>query len=251
MINTVCRCVSDAAIKLGWGGNNFCNICGNRAVFIRGFGICTELSKTNDLIAEGRRKHVMCPYCLSIDRFRWIWEILMGKGVLNKTDRVLHFAPEPCLSEKIRKYVSEYISGDIEPKKADEIIDITNINYPNHSFDVVIACHVLEHIPNEAKAVSELIRVIKPIEGRIILSFPIAKNLLNVVEDISPLSDKERIKKFGQADHVRIYGQDYKEHFEKYGLKVQTFIPKMMMTNKEIKEMALIPDDTVLVCRMV
>lgn len=100
-------------------------------------------------------------------------------------------------------------SGDLNPLVADRKIDIININFEDSYFDFIICNHVLEHVQDDRKAMSELFRVLKP-GGEAILQVPISKYNKETFEDFSIISQKEREKYFGQKDHVRIYGKDYK-----------------------------------------
>ena len=118
--------------------------------------------------------------------------------------------------------------------------------FADGSFDYVIANHVLEHIPDEAKAFSELKRVLKE-DGKLVISFPICTDMLTY-EDSSITSREGRLKAFGQEDHVRLYGTDFKERIERYGLDVKVYTPQEILPHEEVKKYALIPDDVMMVC---
>lgn len=131
-----------------------------------------------------------------------------------------------------------YISGDLNPLAADRKIDITDINFENDYFDFIICNHVLEHIQNDRKAMSELFRVLKP-GGEAILQVPISKYNKETFEDSSVTTQEEREKYFGQRDHVRIYGKDYKKRLEDVGFKVNLYDIKKDLNIKEIKKLGL------------
>lgn len=99
-------------------------------------------------------------------------------------------------------------------------VDITAIPFENDFFDVILCNHVLEHISDEQKAMSELNRVLKP-SGWGIFQVPLDHSLEKTYEDDSITSSKGREKAFGQYDHVRLYGRDYKDRLAAAGFKVR------------------------------
>ena len=120
--------------------------------------------------------------------------------------KLLHIAPEKNL-QKILKASTKinYISGDLNPLVTDRKIDITDISFGNDYFDFIICNHVLEHIQDDRKAMSELFRILKP-GGEAILQVPISKYNKETFEDISITTLEERKKYFGLKKHMRIYG---------------------------------------------
>ena len=97
-------------------------------------------------------------------------------------------------------------------------MDITDIQYPDDSFDAIYCSHVLEHVPDDAKAMSELYRVLKP-GGWAILAVPIRGD--TTFEDPTTTEPEERERLFGQSDHVRYYGKDFKDRLEAAGFEVK------------------------------
>src|SRR5690606_19858714 len=118
----------------------------------------------------------------------------------------------------------DYVSADLDPRKAMTQQDITNTSFENDTFDLIFCAHVLEHIPDDMKAMRELLRILKP-GGLAILQVPI-KDFFNgmaidkTYEDPGITDPKERERVFGQRDHVRIYGRDFKDRLENAGFKV-------------------------------
>jgi SAM-dependent methyltransferase len=179
-----------------------------------------------------------CPYCDSKDKYRWLWYIIENHtDILQSNGRLLHFAPEQPIKVKMdAEFHGEYVSCDLVEGRADQVIDMTNMGgCKNESYDYIIACNVLEHIPNEKKALEELKRVVK-LGGLVILTFPIAMQIEKTYENSSIVSDEERLKVYGQEDHVRLYGKDYIERLESYGFKVNSYFPKDVMSEAEIRK---------------
>lgn len=115
--------------------------------------------------------------------------------------KILHFAPEPILTEIFKKSGAEYFDADIDSQKATYQIDMTNIPFDNNTFDYIFCIHVLEHIPDDRKAMNELYRVLK-LGGTAYLCVPLKKTFH---EDLSIADPKERTRLYGQYDHVRNY----------------------------------------------
>ena len=104
----------------------------------------------------------------------------------------------------------------------------------------------MEHVKDEKKAIYEMKRVLKK-NGKIVMTFPISL-VQGTFEDDAIVSEDAREKYYGQKDHVRLYGNDFKERFENYGLKVKCYSPKDYLTKDDIERFGLIPDDIVLIC---
>jgi len=136
---------------------------------------------------------------------------------------VLHFAPEEHIKARIEKHnPGIYVKGDLYPPSPDiQRIDITDIPYPDASFDVVFCSHVLEHIPDDEKALRELFRVLKP-GGWAVLQTPYFPILQNSFSDPALNTDELRRLYYGQNDHVRIYGRDLFLKIESVGFTLQT-----------------------------
>ena len=114
---------------------------------------------------------------------------------MNKTINLLHVAPERNLQKILKSFSNiEYVSGDLKPLvNCDVILDITDIKFKDNFFDVIICNHVLEHVKDDRKAMSELFRVLKP-KGFAILQVPISKNAKETFEDFSITSPEKREK---------------------------------------------------------
>ena len=165
---------------------------------------------------------------LSVDRQieRLVYLYLLKKtNFCDENLKLLHIAPEERLSAFIKKRSNiDYLTADIDLQRGNVMVkmDITQINYPDNTFDVVICNHVLEHIIDDHKAMSELFRVLKP-NGWGILQVPISLSLSETFEDASVTTPEERERIFGQSDHVRIYAMDYVDRLKKSGFDVEVF----------------------------
>lgn len=168
------------------------------------------------------RLNAMCPKCSSLERHRLLWLYLQNKTNLLKDKlKVLHFAPEYIFQKKFKTLPNlQYISADLNSPSAMVRCDITSIPYSDESFDVVLCIDVLEHIPQDRVALSEIFRVLKK-KGWAILQVPVDHSRDKTFEDPTVISEEERQRVFGHYEHVRIYGLDYKNRLEEAGFKVK------------------------------
>lgn len=167
------------------------------------------------------RYNVLSPSTLSLERHRLMWLFLKNKtDFFSAPKKVLHIAPEQCFIKLFRNQQNlDYLTTDLHSPLADVKADILDLPFEDNSFDVVFCNHVLEHIIDDQKAMSELYRVMKK-GGFGIFQVPQDLSLEKTYEDFSITNPKERAAHFGQYDHVRIYGQDYFNRLEKVGFEV-------------------------------
>ena len=133
---------------------------------------------------------------------------------------MLHVAPEPFFESKFRKSLGKnYITADLVNPRAVVKMDITDIQYPDQSFDVIYCSHVLEHVQDDRRAMKEFHRVLKE-NGWAILLVPVSAEE-KTFEDPTIIEPAERFKAFGQEDHVRRYGRDYVHRLGEAGFKVE------------------------------
>jgi SAM-dependent methyltransferase len=187
-----------------YSGKKFqCNICGK---------------KLNQFIVNQRNEQ-LCPKCGSLGRDRRLWQIL-NENFLVENSKILDFSPSRSLYKKLKSinkidYSSTDLSGDF---LADFQHDITNLDIESTTYDLIICYHILEHIENDLLAMQELHRVLKS-EGNIIIQTPFKDG--NTYENPLVTSPQERLKHFGQEDHVRIYSKEgLKNRLENNGFKV-------------------------------
>ncbi len=233
---------SDAAEK-------YCMICQNIVDHFMPAGEKTELFIEKKIIGGGYRENVICPVCGSGDRERWQYYLIKHEtDLLSESCRVLHIAPESSNYHMIHANpMCDYYTGDLQVGRAMHQVDLTNIQFCNAFFDYIIANHVFEHITDEKKMFDEIKRVMK-LDGTLICSFPICMDE-DTFEDPAYVSEDERLKYYGQKDHVRLYGKDYKQHIEKYGFSVEVKSPKDYFGEEEIEKYGFIRNDVILFCK--
>ncbi len=229
-------------------GKDFkCPFCGGQfRKFLEG-GENLPFFKENKIIGGGRRVNMLCPRCHSTDRDRLIYCYLTSDELFNKSNlNLLHIAPEPSLKNFLsRLHNISYTSGDKFEKgyngfyysKDTLPLDLTSLSFSDNSFDVVICNHVLEHIQDEGKALSEIFRVLKP-GGWAIIQVPIASEALQTIENKAD-TEELREQKYGQRDHVRLYGLDYPSRLKDHGFMVEIWSPDYQLNNNLIKTYAL------------
>jgi len=170
-----------------------------------------------------QRNNVLSPSTLSLERHRLLWLYLN-----NETDfftsfekkKVLHFAPEQAFYKLFRNQKNiDYTTTDLFSPLADVKADICNLPFKDNSYDIIFCNHVLEHIPDDTKAMQELYRILKP-GGMGIFQIPQDLSREFTFSDDSITNQKERAAIFGQYDHVRIYGRDYFDKLRNIGFKV-------------------------------
>jgi SAM-dependent methyltransferase len=221
-----------------------CNICG----FVGDFRRMCIFNAPSYVIGAGERLNCICPRCGSIDRNRLVYYYLQNyTKIFSDKCSVLHVAPEIRIRQSLIKNKNiTYVPMDIE--KADcAIINLEDLSiFQSNIFDYVICNHVLEHVDNIEKCLSEMIRVCKP-KGKIILSFPININD-NTVEGLTTDNEQDRLRKFYQKDHKRLFGINYKDIFIPF-LKVINFNEFVVdiNKNKEFEELSLIDKDRLII----
>lgn len=184
--------------------------------------ICNQNSRV--FIDVNNNAEKLCPCCGSISRTRSVWFWLNNQKMLNPNIKVLHFSPHRYLQKKLQKvYKKNYISTDIEGHYTNKNHDITQINEPDNTFDLIICLHVLEHVVNDQMAMAELYRVLAP-TGKIIFQVPFKEG--EIYEDFTITKPEDRLIAFGQEDHVRHYSlSSFITRLEKAGFLTQLFIP--------------------------
>jgi predicted SAM-dependent methyltransferase len=192
-----------------------------------------------------QRNNVLSPSTLSLERHRLLWLYLQNEtdffqseldsdspisknkriklrkdAETNSALKILHFAPEQEFYKRFKKQANiEYTTTDLLSPLADVKADICNLPFEDNTYDIIFCNHVLEHIPDDTKAMQELYRVLKP-GGMGIFQIPQDLSRATTFSDDTIVDQKERAKIFGQYDHVRVYGRDYFDKLRSIGFKV-------------------------------
>ena len=203
-----------------------------------------------------QRDNALSPSTLSLERHRLLWLYLKNETDFFQPElvsgsvklKVLHFAPEQAFYKRFRALKNlDYTTTDLNSPLADVKADICNLPFNDNEFDVILCNHVLEHIPDEAKAMQELYRVLKP-NGMAILQVPQDLSRETTFEDNSITDKKERAKIFGQYDHVRIYGRDYFNKLRSIGFKVEEVDYTATLSEDDIIRYCLMKGEIIPVC---
>jgi SAM-dependent methyltransferase len=232
-----------------------CPVCNHRFRKMLPGGFDLPVIREKHIIGAGRRENDICPLCQSTDRDRLIYCYLKYEtDLFEQPYALLHIAPEPSLykvfsqSDNLDYHpATKYAEGYYYSQKV-ETADLLDLHFDESTFDWVICNHVLEHIPNDRRAMHEIFRVLKP-GGHAILQVPYAPSLEKTYEDPTITSRADREKYFGQFDHVRIYGRDYSERLEKAGFRVRLIHQeKDFKHTPPLAQFAVNPEEVLFLC---
>jgi SAM-dependent methyltransferase len=209
-----------------------CNLCGHKVykylplneaytgnLAEKGFPISVDKFETLNY------KAYSCPSCGCNDRDRLIGWYIKQEILGEKNLSVLEMAPASSLRNFLKRQPQvRYRTADLYMEDVDDKVDIQNMNiYQDNSFDLVICSHVLEHIPDDNKALRELHRITRP-GGQCILLVPIPLLPVAYDEELGPIATTERERRFGQDDHVRLYtAQIFEERIRAAGFQIEKF----------------------------
>lgn len=180
-----------------------CNICNYEGYF--------------SVVGRPLRLDALCPNCGSAERHRLLMLAVQRDDIPqlnNKKSTVLHFAAEPILERIFRDRFDNYVTADLF-MDADVKLDLENLDVEDKKYDVIIANHVLEHV-DDKKASTELSRVLVD-GGVLVCQVPLVEGWESSYEDDSITSDEDRWLHFGQGDHIRYYGADFRERISANG----------------------------------
>ncbi len=198
-----------------------CPVCGNHERRFDSFGLIP-------------RPNAQCPNCIALERHRFAWLFLQKFTDLfdrKPQRRMLHFAPEPVFLERLSalKHL-DYLTADLLDPSAMVQVDITNIQFPDESFDILFCSHVLEHIPDDRRAMRECFRVLKR-SGWAVFQVPVDSE--QTIEASSVIDAKEREHFFDQFGHVRSYGPDFQDRLTEAGFLVTAYRPADIVHDPE------------------
>ena len=204
-----------------------CPICGRRSA---------------SFLSTGGLAGLACRGCGSRPRQRVLWMYLRARGLPAVGHRVLHCAPEPFLEHALRAIVDDgYVSVDLEDPVAMVVADLTALPFEDASFDLVLCSHVLEHVPDDRAAMAEMARVLAR-GGEAIVQSPVNHDQTwGTYEDPSLTDPEERLTRFSQADHVRVYGPDLSDRLEEVGFLVSVERPAEAVDEQTVARLGLMP----------
>ena len=196
------------------------------------------------------RPNALCPGTLSLERHRLLWLYLQFKTTfLTDTLKVLHIAPEQVFYKKFKSFTNwDYTTTDLYSPLADIKADICALPFEDETYDLILCNHVLEHIPDDRKAMRELYRILKK-GGTLIAQVPLEEGRLKSFEDDSITDKKKRTEIFGQYDHVRLYGMDYYQRLESIGFQTEAVDFLKELSEEEIIRYALPKKEDIPVAR--
>lgn len=185
-----------------------CPICGYTGVFVS--------------VGHPPRWDARCVSCGSRERHRllWLWVTQDGGNRLDGR-RILHFAPEKIFMRRMGGNPL-YETADLHQPGVRHRVDIVRTGLPAATYDVIIANHVLEHIPDDRRAMDELFRLLRP-GGLALLTVPVNVSRQQTYENPAVATPAERHAHFGAEDHVRYYGLDFADRLAAAGFTVSTF----------------------------
>ena len=226
-LKSLLRAIRNFVYRIAYRGTKrLCPVCGTTARRFRPFGV------------EWKREQAMCVYCGALERHRLMWLFLERKTDVFTTPgkRFLHIAPEPTEIRIRQRVGAGYVSADLSDPSVDVQMDITRIQYPDESFDVVYCSHVLEHVPDDRLAMREFRRVLAK-DGLALFLVPISAE--ETFEDPTITDPNDRVLAFGQNDHVRRYGPDVVDRLREAGFRVQVVRDSDVANGEEIWRMGL------------
>lgn len=211
------------------GGGMECPVCGAKFPVYMSFGV-------------NPRKNALCPNCGALERHRALYLLIKQLDYYKPNMRILHFAPEKIFYDIFSSLENvEYWPVDLNPEQpfSKKVVDITDIPFEDNYFDLIMCNHVLEHIPDDKKAMSELYRVLKSESGMALLNVPIYSQLAKTFENPEYNTPELRLKYFGQEDHVRKYGPDYIDRLRAVGFFVEEITGNRLCDQNDFKKYGL------------
>ena len=191
------------------GDRVLCPVCGHR------YGKFLPYGYVNP------RENALCPHCLALERHRLLWLYLLRETpFFDEKPRLLHVAPERCYIRRLEHLLGDrYVTADLESPLAKVKMDVQHIPFASDEFDVIFCNHILEHVDDDRQALREMFRVMRPGGWGVMLS-PVNYNRETTYEDPAIVLPEDRLRHFGQKDHVREFGRDYPARLAECGFEV-------------------------------
>ena len=197
----------------------------------------------------GGRPGARCPRCQALERHRFL-ALLVDRlsPVIASAGALLDIAPQTQVRGLLEELAGDgYVGIDLlENRRVDVWADMTRLPFADATFDVAVCYHVLEHIPDDAAAMRELARVLTP-GGFALVQVPWRRGAPTDEDPSAP--EDVRIKRFGQADHVRWYGKDLLDRLHAAGLRTSVLEPHMLLDPAAMSSLSVADQEPVIICR--
>lgn len=193
------------------------------------------------------RPNAYCPKCYAKERHRLMLLYLeRNLDINNRMLTILEIAPGPYSIRFFSSFPNiRYFTIDLESSLAMCLADIGHLPLPDHTFDLVICYHVLEHIQDDRGAMAELYRVLKH-HGTLLVQVPILGEITDEAPDVT--DPQERLRRFGQDDHVRTYGLDFNDRLRNTGFIVNLSDFAAHLAPEEVRLYGLDPHEMITAC---
>lgn len=238
-------------IVFSLGNRLVCPFCGWRFRRFRPSGFHYPIIIEKQVIGGHWHRDNVCPRCMSNARERLALLFLKDRrpSLFEQPARLLHVAPEPQLAKVLKRFSNiKYVSADLFEPGVMSRFDIQQTPFPDQTFDVVICNHVMEHVGDDSAAMAEIFRILKP-SGWAMLQVPIALKLDRTIEDPTAITEAQRIERFGQEDHVRLYCRgDYIQRLEAAGFDVDAEQYPASLGSETVDRFGLVADEEVFIC---
>lgn len=184
----------------------------------------------------------LCPLCGSLERTRFL-SFLLSEHYRSSDLDVLHFSPHRTLGDSLRNHFRSYQSSNYEDESCDLKLDIQTTGLQSESFNLIICFHVLEHIPDDIAAMKELYRLLKS-QGSCLIQVPFRDG--EMLEDPSVEDPTERLRLFGQEDHLRWYNlQSLKSRLSDVGFECEELSAAEIISDSDLQKLNISVDQLV------
>src|SRR5215212_4167852 len=213
--------------------------------------VCGRVSKLGP--GPGRRPNARCRHCGSLERHRALVGLLPGLRENAASGVLVDVAPSRQLSGRLRAFASDagvaYLGVDYDPGADNRVVNVqaslTRLPLSDASVGLMVCFHVLEHIPDDAAAMAEMARVLAP-GGVAVVQVPRHSGVPTDEDPEAPVA--ERLRRFGQRDHVRFYGDDFEDRLRAAGLEVCTMTMEEFYRPIEADLLGIQPDEQLWLC---
>ena len=237
-------------IVFSLGNRLECPFCGWHFRRFRPAGFHYPVIIEKQVIGGHWHEDNVCPRCMSNARERLAYLYLKDRtSLFQNPARLLHIAPEPQLSNVFKRSPNlKYVSADLFEPGVMSRFDIQKTPFADETFDVVICNHVMEHVSDDSVAMAEVYRILKP-GGWAMLQVPIALKLDRTIEDPTATTDEQRIERFGQEDHVRLYSRpDYLARLQAAGFSVTAESYPVALGSDKVQRFGLVQEEEIFLC---